>query len=343
MKKLIIQIPCLNEAETLPQTLADLPREVDGFDRVEFLVIDDGSTDQTVAVARAQGVDHILSLGHRHGLATAFSEGIMHCLRHGADVIINTDGDNQYQGGCVATLAAPILANQADIVIGARPISDIEHFSLPKKILQNFGSWIVRIISHAEVPDAPSGFRAFSREAAIQLKVFGSYTYTLETIIQSGLRNIRIVSVPIQVNPKTRPSRLIGSTASYILRSTITILRVFAIYAPLRFFMLLAATAFVPAVAIWLRFGMEYLNGGGHGHVQSLILSSVLFGLSGVLALAGIVGDIMSANRRLLEDVRVMLIRRELDSTHTSREDEPELHVVKKWPEHRGDITSARY
>jgi len=310
---LIIQIPCLNEAETLPSTMACLPRQVEGCSEVKWLVVDDGSTDATVEAAWRCGADYVLSLGRRHGLAEAFSAGLAFALRAGADIIVNTDGDNQYCSSGITDLVRPIIEKRADMVVGSRPIIEIADLPMWKKALQNFGSWVVRIVSQTDVPDAPSGFRAFSREMAIQTRLFARYSYTLETIIQAGLKNLRVVSVPITVNPVTRPSRLIKNIPSFILHSAVIILRVFVIYAPMRFFSVLAVITLVPSLLLWLRFLWSYILYNGHGHVQSLILSSILLGITGVFLLAGIVGHLMAANRVLLEEIRAMLIRRELD------------------------------
>jgi glycosyltransferase involved in cell wall biosynthesis len=293
--------------------LGDLPRKVEGFDTVKWLVVDDGSTDRTAEVARECGADYVLSLGHRQGLARAFSAGLEFALRAGADVIVNTDADNQYSASSIPDLVRPILERRALIAIGTRPINEISSFSLSKKFLQRFGSWVVRVVSGTTIPDAPSGFRAMHAEAAIQLKVFNRFTYTLETIIQAGRKNIPIVSVPIRVNPTVhRPSRLISTMPGYIFRSAVTIVRVFIVYAPLRFFALLAAMAFLPALLLWVRFLYFYLVGIGNGHIQSLVFAGALVGIAAVLGLAGIVADLMATNRMLLEDIRIMLIRREL-------------------------------
>jgi glycosyltransferase involved in cell wall biosynthesis len=316
MRLLLIQIPCLNEEASLPTTLKALPRKVEGFDAVRWLVIDDGSTDRTVKVAHEYGADYVLSLNHRQGLARAFSAGLEFSLRAGADVIVNTDADNQYSADCIPDLVRPILLKKAQIVIGSRPIEDIQTFSPLKKWLQSLGSWIVRTVSGTTIPDAPSGFRAIHKDAAIQLKIFNRYTYTLEMIIQAGLRNIPITAVPIRVNPEMRPSRLISNMFGYVLRSAITTTRVFITYAPLRFFSILAGAALLPAIFLWVRFIYEYMTGGGHGHIQSLILSSSFVAVAGILGLAGVIGDLMATNRQLLEDIRVMLIRRKLTDKH---------------------------
>ena len=252
--KLIIQIPCLNEACTLAATLADLPREVAGFEAVEWLIVDDGSTDDTRRVAREHGADHIVGHTSNQGLARAFMTGLDACLRHGADVIVNTDADNQYDAAGIPDLVAPILTGSADIVVGERPIRAIRHFSPVKKLLQKLGSWAVRIASHTNIPDAPSGFRAMSRKAAQRLVVFSDYTYTLETIIQAGQKNIAITSVPVEINEETRPSRLVTSVASYVTRSIVTIVRVFVIYRPFRFFATLATVCFLAGFFIGVRF-----------------------------------------------------------------------------------------
>jgi glycosyltransferase involved in cell wall biosynthesis len=311
--KLIIQIPCLNEAETLPVTLADLPRKLEGFDKVEWLVIDDGSTDDTVDVARRNGVDHVVSLGRNQGLARAFMAGIESCLKLGADVIINTDADNQYSARSIPALVRPILDGKAMVVIGVRPIATIEHFSPVKKQLQKLGSWVVRIASGTKIADAPSGFRAIHRDAAIRMNVFNSYTYTLETIIQAGRRNVPIVAVPVEVNGYLRPSRLISSIPAYIRRSILTIIRIFVVYKPLRFFGLLALIVATPAIIAVARFLYLYLIGEGDGHVQSLVLAGVLFVIAGLLAVSGLLADLIATNRTLLEEIRVRLLTQEID------------------------------
>ena len=305
--KLLIQIPCYNEAETLAIALAALPREVSGFDSVEWLIIDDGSTDETIAVARANGVDHIVYHSRNQGLARGFMTGLDACLRLGADVIVNTDADNQYNADDIPLLTQPILERQAEIVIGARPIETIEHFSPIKKLLQKLGSWVVRVASETDVPDAPSGFRAMSRNAAQRLVVFNDYTYTLETIIQAGQKNMSIFSVPVRVNGDLRPSRLVKSIPSYIQRSIVTIVRIFVIYRPFRFFASIGLLLFVPGFLLGLRFLYFYFSGEGGGHIQSLILSGVLMVMGFVTFLIAFVADLLAANRKLLEDVRYML------------------------------------
>ncbi|CNB48657.1 putative bifunctional glycosyl transferase/acyl transferase [Yersinia frederiksenii] len=314
--KLIIQIPCFNEAETLAIALNALPRSVAGFDKVEWLIIDDGSTDDTVKVAKENGVDHVISHHQNQGLAKAFMTGLNNCLRLGADVIVNTDADNQYHADDIPKLTQPILDHSAEFVIGERPIETIEHFSPVKKLLQKLGSWVVRIASNTNIPDAPSGFRAMSRTVAQQLMVFNNYTYTLETIIQAGQKNMAITSVPVRVNEDLRPSRLVKSIPSYIKRSIITILRIFIIYRPFRFFATIGAILFSAGFLIGMRFLFHYLTGAGDGHIQSLILAALLLGIGFQTFLIAIVADLLAANRKLLEDIRfksAVLIQRDND------------------------------
>lgn len=302
--KLIIQIPCYNEAGTLGIALAALPRQVDGFDTVEWLIIDDGSQDDTVRVARKHGVDHVVRHTRNQGLARTFMTGLDACLRLGADVIVNTDADNQYNADDIPVLTQPIVERRADIVVGARPIETIQHFSLIKKWLQKLGSWVVRVASKTDIPDAPSGFRAMSRAAAQRLMVFNDYTYTLETIIQAGQKNMAITSVPIRVNEDLRPSRLVKSIPSYIKRSIVTIVRIFVVYRPFRFFGTIGIVLFGAGFLIGLRFLWKLLGGEGEGHVQSLILASVLLGMGFQTILVAFVADLLAANRKLMEDVR---------------------------------------
>ena len=302
--KLIIQIPCYNEAETLAIALAALPREVPGFDLVEWLIIDDGSTDDTVCVAKNNGVDHIVRHTRNQGLARGFMTGLDACLRFGADVVVNTDADNQYCADDIPILVAPVVAGQADIVVGARPIETIDHFSPVKKFLQKLGSWVVRVASKTNIRDAPSGFRAMSRTAAQRLMVFNDYTYTLETIIQAGQKNMAITSVPIRVNEDLRPSRLVKSIPSYIKRSIITIIRIFIIYRPFRFFGSIGAFLFGLGFLIGLRFLFFYLGGVGEGHIQSLILAGALLVMGFQTVLVAFVADLLAANRKLMEDIR---------------------------------------
>lgn len=302
--KLIIQIPCFNEAQTLSIALSALPRTIPGFNSVEWLIIDDGSQDNTVEVAKAHGVDHVIRHAGNKGLARAFMTGLDACLRLGADVIVNTDADNQYNADDIPALVNPILQHRAELVVGSRPISTIEHFSPIKKLLQKLGSWVVRVASKTDIPDAPSGFRAMSRSAAQRLMVFNDYTYTLETIIQAGQKNMAITSVPIRVNEDLRPSRLVKSIPSYIKRSIVTIIRIFIIYRPFSFFGSIGITLFVIGFLIGLRFVWFYLNGVGEGHIQSLILASVLLGFGFQTLLVAFIADLLAANRKLLEDIR---------------------------------------
>jgi glycosyltransferase involved in cell wall biosynthesis len=313
--KLIIQIPCFNEEETLPMTLADLPREVPGVDVVEWLVIDDGSSDRTVEVARELGVDHVVSHGRNRGLATAFMTGIDACLRAGADVIVNTDADNQYQGSSIPDLVAPVLARQADMVVGERPIADIDDFSRTKKVLQRLGSSVVRRFSGTGVRDAASGFRAYSRDAAMRVQVFGKYTYTMETIVQAGWNGIAIESVPIRVNPKTRESRLVKSSARYVWRSAQAIIRSFALYKPFRFFFLIGLVPFTVGLLLLLRWSALYvLEDEYTSRVPSLLGSIGLILLAVQLWALAFMADLQAANRRVLEDLRLRAARAEYEA-----------------------------
>lgn len=316
--KLIIQIPCYNEAATLPQTLAELPREVPGFDIVEWLVIDDGSKDTTGQIAQAQGADYVISHTHNLGLARAFMTGLQASLGHGADVIVNTDADNQYNAADIPALTAPILEGQADMVVGARPIDSIREFSPIKRLFQKLGSWVVRFASQSTVPDAPSGFRAFSRDAARQLAVFSEYTYTLETIIQAGQRGMAIVSVPVRVNAQLRPSRLMRGIWSYIRRSVVTIVRIFVIYRPFRFFAAIGLILFIAGFVVGLRFLFFYFGGQGGGHIQSLILAASLLIMGFQTVLVAFLADLLAANRKLLEEIRYM-VKRQLQSPTSSK------------------------
>jgi glycosyltransferase involved in cell wall biosynthesis len=310
--KLIIQIPCYNEEATLGVALQALPRRVEGFDSVEWLIIDDGSRDRTLAVAREHRVDHIVRFTQNQGLAAAFMAGIDACLLAGADVIVNTDADNQYNAANIPDLVAPILTGQADLAIGSRPIQSIGHFSATKKLLQNFGSWVVRMASSTEVSDAPSGFRAISRKAAMELNVFNEYTYTLETIIQAGQKRMAVASVPIEVNADLRPSRLVRSIPGYVARSLLVIIRIFVTYKPFAVFSLFGLATFGLGAALGARFLYYYLNGEGSGKIQSLILAALLLGTGFFSFIAGIVADLISVNRKLLEKLDVRLRRMEL-------------------------------
>ena len=302
--KLIIQIPCYNESNSLPITLKALPRQIPGFDVIEWLIIDDGSTDDTVRVAKENGVDHVVRHTRNQGLACGFLSGLDASLKAGADIIVNTDADNQYNADDIPKLTSPILEAKADIVIGARPIEAIKHFSPVKKFLQKLGSWVVRMVSKTDIPDAPSGFRAMSRVAAQQLMVFNDYTYTLETIIQAGQKKMAISSVPVRVNEDLRPSRLVKSIPSYIKHSIITIIRIFVIYQPFRFFGTISVVFLVSGLLISVRFLGYYFSGEGEGHIQSLILAGALLVMGFQTILAAFLADLLAANRKLLEDVR---------------------------------------
>ena len=321
--KLIIQIPCYNEAATLAKALAELPRAVDGFDDVEWLIIDDGSTDGTSAIAREHGVDHIVRHKMNLGLARAFMTGLEECIRQGADVIVNTDADNQYEARDIPKLVEPILDHKAELVVGARPIEQIAHFSPVKKLLQRLGSSVVRIVSRTDIPDAPSGFRAISRQAAMQLNVFNSYTYTLETIIQAGHKGIPVTSVPIRTNEDLRPSRLVRSIPSYVRRSVVTIARIFMTYKPAPFFGIPGLVAFFIGFVLGLRFLGFYLAGEGSGHIQSVILAALLMGSGFFLVIIGLMADLISVNRKLLEklDWKVAQLYEEVRSQRDPSDD----------------------
>jgi glycosyltransferase involved in cell wall biosynthesis len=300
--KLIVQIPCLNEEETLPRTLAELPREMEGFDAVEWLVVDDGSTDRTADVARQCGVDHVVRLTSNKGLAVAFQAGLDAALKLGADVIVNTDADNQYRASDIPRLVAPILAHEADLVVGVRAVRDIEDFSRLKKVLQRWGSWVVRQASGTNVPDTTSGFRAYNREAALRLHVVSRFTYTVETLIQAGKSDLAVAHVPIRTNRKTRESRLFTSLAQYVARSIGTILRIYAMYEPLRVFLWLAAVFGAVGIALFVRFAWFYVTTPGPtGHVQSLIVGAAFLVFSLQLAVLGIVADLLRSNRLIAE------------------------------------------
>lgn len=314
MTKLIIQIPCFNEEETLGITLNELPKELPGVDCVEWLIINDGSIDNTVEVARANGVHHVVDLEHNQGLAKAFMAGIEACLKAGADIIVNTDADNQYCADDIPKLITPILAGQAEVVVGARPIQKIKHFSPAKKFLQKLGSWVVRIASGTKISDAPSGFRAFSRNAALRMNVFNEYTYTLETIIQAGQHGMVITSVPIRTNGYLRPSRLVKSIASYIQRSILTILRIFMAYRPLKFFTFLGSIPSVFGLLLWLRWLILYFQDPTRARAPSLIISAVLILIGFQLYMFGLLADLLTVNRKLLEDIQLRQRRADLES-----------------------------
>lgn len=314
MKKLIIQIPCYNEEATLGVTLSALPRKLQGIDKVEWLIIDDGSTDRTVEVAISYGVDHIVKFPQNQGLAKAFIAGLETSLMAGADIIVNTDADNQYCADDIPKLIAPLLSGKAEIVIGARPIIEINHFSPVKKYLQKFGSWVVRVASKTNIPDAPSGFRAITREAAMKLNVFNEYTYTLETIIQAGQKGMAVTSVPVRVNKDLRPSRLVKSILSYIRRSILIIMRIFMTYKPFNFFAIPGLVLFSIGMIVGLRFLYFYVTGHGTGHIQSVILSALLIGTGFFISVVGLIADLISVNRKLLEkiDLRIQQLRENL-------------------------------
>ncbi len=307
MTKLIIQIPCYNEEATLGATLADLPRDLPGIDQVEWLIIDDGSRDQTIEVAKASGVDHIVRHPKNQGLAKAFMSGLRASLAAEADIIVNTDADNQYCADDIPALIEPILLKQAEIVVGARPIPQIPHFSPVKKTLQQLGSYVVRLASNTNIPDAPSGFRAFSREAALQINVFDNYTYTLETIIQAGQKGMAIISVPVRVNHDLRPSRLVKSTPTYVLRSMTTILRIFMLYKPLRFFLMIGSVPFSLGFLLGVRWLFFFIMGTERTRIPSLILTAILILIGFQLWVLGLIADLLAANRRLMEDIQVNL------------------------------------
>lgn len=305
--KLIIQIPCYNEEESLPEALAALPRRVPGIDLVEWLIVNDGSRDRTVEVARAHGVDHIVDLPVNMGLAHGFMAGLHRAVAEGADIIVNTDADNQYNADDIPLLVQPILERRAQYVIGARPIPDIEHFSKTKRLLQRLGSRVVQIVSRTDVKDAPSGFRALSRDVALRINVFDNYTYTLESIIQAGLSDFRIVSVPIRVNGETRPSRLVKSIRDYVRRSIASILKAFFVYKPGKTFFLLGLLPAAIGGLLALRWLILYFGGTDRAHVPSLVAAAVLL-IAGLLFwVAGLLGELFAINRRLLQDVQYML------------------------------------
>jgi glycosyltransferase involved in cell wall biosynthesis len=312
VKKLIVQIPCLNEAGTLPATLRDIPRAIPGVDLVEVLVVDDGSRDGTAEVARQHGADHIVRFPQRKGLASAFVAGIDACVKLGADIIVNTDGDNQYAGADIPKLIAPLLAGEADIVIGDREVRDLAHMSPMRKRLQWLGSWVVRQVSDTKVPDTTSGFRAYTREAALRMTIVSEFTYTLESIIQAGKQRMAIGHVPIRSNPRTRSSRLFSSVWTYIKASAATIIRIYAMYEPLKVFGLIGLVVFGGGLAVSLRFVYFYFVGEGLGHVQSLIFAAVLLIVGFQIALIGLVADVISGNRKLLEDLLYRVRRMEV-------------------------------
>ena len=305
--KLIIQIPCLNEEYTLPKTLADLPKEIKGIDSIEILLIDDGSTDRSVEVAKKLGVHHILKFTNNKGLAKAFIAGINESLKLGADIIVNTDADNQYFGGDIAKLIQPILKKEADIVVGDRQVETIRHFSPMKIFLQKFGSWVVRQLSGTLVPDATSGFRAYSRDAALQLNVVSDFTYTIETIISAGKKNLAITHVPVKTNEKLRESRLFPSISVYLKRSLITMIKAYSMYRPLRLFTIAGGSTFLLGFAVGCRYLFFFIQGQTEGHIQSLILSAILLIVGFQIIMMGIAAELIAVNRQLLEDIQLRI------------------------------------
>lgn len=319
--KLIIQIPCFNEADSLPVTVAALPRRVPGCNTVEWLVIDDGSSDATADVAKRLGVDHVVRHPANRGLAAAFMSGLETAIARGADIVVNTDADNQYDARDIETLVKPIIDGEAEFVIGARPIDTTRHFSPVKRWLQKLGSRVVRLVSRTNVADAPSGFRAMTRDVALRLNVFNAYTYTLETIIQAGHSNMRAISVPVRTNPDLRPSRLVKSNARYVLRSLATIVRIFATYRPMLFFWLIGGTFTLAGIAAGIRFMAYYMAGDGNGHVQSVVFAALSVILGFLMFVLGFLADLMATNRRLLERIEWRVRKREHTNIRDSRND----------------------
>jgi glycosyltransferase involved in cell wall biosynthesis len=342
--KLVIQIPCLNEEATLPQVLLELPRNVDGFDEVEWLLIDDGSSDRTVEVGRAHGVDHVVRLTNNKGLAAAFQAGIDAALKLGADVIVNTDADHQYRAADIPKLVGPILAGRADMVVGDRQVKDVEHFSASKKSLQRLGSWVVRRASGTAVPDTTSGFRAYNREAALQLQVVSNYTYTLESLIQAGKMLVAVEHVPIQSNPETRESRLVDSTPAYVRRNALAVFRAYVLYEPLRVFTMVACVFGVAALIAWMPFMLDWiLHGDRSGHVQSLILGAVLALTAVQMFGLGVVGDAIAGQRviaqRTFERVRRLELEAGIEPSHYEA---GQPHVGVRAEDGRGSFDQAR-
>lgn len=320
--KLIIQIPCYNEEHTLPQTVKDLPTDIDGIDTIEYMIIDDGSKDKTVEVAKSLGVHHIVRNKNNRGLARTFRKGIDECLKRGADIIVNTDGDNQYAGWDVAKLVVPILEGTADVVVGDRKTQDIEHFSPLKKLLQKVGSYVVKKVSGVQVPDAVSGFRAYSREAALQLNIISPFSYTIEALIQSGKKHMAVAHVPVETNAKTRESRLFTSIPKFIERQLTTIVRMYTMYQPLRVFVLIGAIITLVGLIPIVRFLIFYMMGDGNGHLQSLILGGVLTVLGIITFLIAILADLINFNRQLIEQTLEKVRRMELQMLDEKKERE---------------------
>ena len=311
--KLIIQIPCYNEAETLIIALNGLPKHVEGIDEIEYLIINDGSKDNTVQVAKSWGVHYVVNFKRNKGLAYGFMAGVDACLKNGADIIVNTDADNQYNGADIVNLVSPILEGKSDIVIGERPIDETEHFSFIKKKLQHLGSWTVQVASNTKMPDAPSGFRAYSRDAAMRLNVFNEYTYTLETIVQAGREKIAMSSVPIRTNAELRPSRLFHSMWGYVKRSSVTIIRAFMMYKPLRFFTAVGMIPLIAGIILGIRYIIFMCMEQAGGHIQSLILASILILMGFMTIIIGLQADIIAANRKILQDIQYRIKRMEYD------------------------------
>jgi glycosyltransferase involved in cell wall biosynthesis len=318
--KLVVQIPCFNEETTLPITVRDIPRTIEGINNVEILVIDDGSTDHTIKIAEKLGIDHIIRFNKNKGLARAFTAGLEASIKLGADIIVNTDADNQYKGEDIPKLVKPILDGKADIVVGDRRVNTIKHFSPTKKVLQRLGSWVLRKLSGTNIPDVTSGFRAYSRDAALRLNIVSPFTYTLESIIQAGKKHITIAHVPIRTNEKLRESRLFKSIPDYIKRSVVTIIRMYTMFQPLRVFFYVGILLFFFGSLGILRFLYFYYTGGGAGHIQSLVISGVLIIMGFMLLMIGLVADIISFNRRLIEDILYRV--RKMELTHSSKQSE---------------------
>jgi glycosyltransferase involved in cell wall biosynthesis len=336
LTKLVIQIPCYNEEATLPQTLQDLPRSLPGVDEIEYLVVDDGSTDRTGEVAREMGVHHVVRLKRNRGLAHAFVIGLETAIQVGADIIVNTDADNQYQGDDISCLVKPILAGQADIVVGDRGVAVLEYFSPTKRWLQRFGSWVVEQAAGIPVPDATSGFRAFTRKAALRLTVLGDYTYTLETLIQAGASRMSVIYVPIRTNPQTRPSRLISSIPSFLTISIATIIRFYTMYRPLRVFTTIGGTLIAGGIVLGLRFLYFYLLGRGTGKIQSLILAAIFAIVGFQVCLIGLIADLVRLNRQMLADtlyrVRQMELKESIQPSNGSPSQDVSEHPLDVFP-----------
>lgn len=328
--KLVVQIPCYNEEKTLPATIRDIPRIIAGVDEVEVLVIDDGSSDGTVAAAKEARADYVVSFAGNKGLATAFSTGLETSVQRGADIIVHTDADNQYKGHCIPELIEPILRGHADIVVGIRPIEDIQDFSWLKKKLQRLGSWVVRKVSGTEIADATSGFRAYSRDAAMRLNVVSDFTYTLETLIQAGRSNMTVAQVPIETNKETRPSRLFKGIPQYISQSLKTIFRIYVLYQPLRFFSIIGLLLFLPGLGLGIRFLYYYLTGNGSGHIQSVILAAVLMLIGFQIGIFGLLADLIGANRKLVQQALYRIKAQTNGDTTAANSQRGELELIER-------------